>query len=221
MLHPDLFHFLLDLKENNNKPWFDENRARYQSIRESIIAYMEEVIRGITFDTDVMGISASKTLFRINRDIRFSKNKNPYKTNLGAEISPAKSKSDMQPGYYIHFEPEGCFFAGGLYMPDSAQLQAVRQHIDLHAKDLRAITQHPDFVKTFGELKGDRLKSAPKGYDKSHPDLDLLAMKAMYVVHKFEPERVYEADFVDYTLGVLRNLYPLTHFLREALNPKM
>jgi len=218
MLSPDLFSFLSELKENNHKPWFDVNNARYQGLKKNFIAYLEELIEQIVvFDNDIQGTNPSKTLFRINRDVRFSKDKSPYKTNFGADISKG-GKGSWFPGYYVHIEPQKSILAGGAYMPESEQIKKIRNYIDYTGEELLKITQAEDFVKYFGELRGERLKTVPKGFDKEHPQLHFLAMKGWYVFHNVEDTQVLAEDFATYSAKVFAALQPLNQFLITAIS---
>lgn len=216
MLSPDLFLFLIELKNNNHKPWFDANNVRYQALRKEFLTFSEEMIAKIGgYDEAIVGINPKKTLFRINRDIRFSKDKSPYKTNFGASISEGKGDA---PGYYVHIEPDNSFLAGGCYMPMPEDLAKIRNYIDATGNELRKITENADFVREYEILRGERLKSAPKGYPKDHLQADFLAMKGFYVSHKVTDEQVCSADFADYAANVFNALLPLNDFLRTAIS---
>lgn len=216
MISPELFLFLIELKNNNHKSWFDANNERYQTLRKEFLAFSEKLIGKIaTYDETIVGINPKKTLFRINRDIRFSPNKSPYKTNFGASIAHGKGDA---PGYYVHLEPDSSFLAGGCYMPMPEDLAKIRNYIDATGDELRKITEHPDFVREFGVLEGERLKSAPKGYPKDHPQADLLAMKGYVVSQNLTNEQVCSPDFADYAAKVFKALLPLNEFLRTAIS---
>ncbi len=216
MITQDLFLFLIELKNNNHKPWFDANNDRYQALRKSFLAFSEEMIAKVSlFDESIIGINPKKTMFRINRDIRFSKNKAPYKSNFGASISEGKGDA---PGYYVHIEPDACFLAGGCYMPMPEDLAKIRNYIDATGEELRQITENADFVREYGVLQGERLKSAPKGYPKDHAQADLLAMKGFFVSHKVTEEQVCSPDFPEYAAKVFKALLPLNDFLRAAVS---
>lgn len=215
MISPELFLFLIELKNNNHKPWFEANNERYQALRKEFLAFSEEMIAKIgAYDEEIVGINPKKTLFRINRDIRFSKNKAPYKSNFGTSISEGKGDS---PGYYVHIEPDNCFLAGGCYMPMPEDLAKIRNYIDATGNELRQITENLDFVTEYGVLQGERLKSAPKGYPKDHPEAHFLAMKGFFVAHKVTEEQVCAPDFVEYAANVFKSLQPLNDFLRTAI----
>ncbi len=218
MLHKDTLFFLADLKGNNHKTWFDENRKRYDEIRKSLVAFVGLLIEEISvFDTEIAGIDPSKTLFRINRDIRFSKDKSPYKINLGAHIASKASKEVGQVGYYLHIEPEGNFLGGGIYMPEAETLRKIREYVDENGHELRKIISEPTFVNCFGTLQGEKLKGVPKGYSKEHPYAELLSMKDMYALHKISDEVIQSGNLHEEALSVFKALYPLNAFLRNAI----
>ena len=219
MLHQDILFFLADLKGNNHKPWFDENRKRYEAIRKQLIESVEELIQEIQlYDSQIADVNPSKTLFRINRDIRFSKDKSPYKINMGAHIASKSGKDVGQVGYYLHIEPESCFLGGGIYMPQPETLKKMREYVAENGSELRKIISAPDFIQNFGELKGEKLKSSPKGYEKDHTFADLLAMKDMYVLHKIADHDLLSEDFIAKAGKIFQALYPLNRFLREAVS---
>ena len=170
--------FLSDLAKHNKKEWMDDNKKRYNEAKGYVIELVAEVIaQASVFDKSLIGLEPKKTLFRINRDIRFSKNKDPYKTNFGAAIVDGGRKSG-KPGYYLHIMPSENRIGGGLYQPDAAILQKVRQEIDYNGSKIRKIIDNKNFAKIYQEpYGGDKLKTAPKGYPKDHPDLDLLQLK--------------------------------------------
>lgn len=217
MIQAETFNFLRDLKENNHKEWFDANRPRYEAAKANFIQLVDFLIDGIhRFDPGVFGLEPKQCLFRINRDIRFSKNKAPYKHNLSAHIAAGGRKSPFA-GYYIHLEPEQCFLGGGKYRPPSQELKAIRHHIDLNAPELRAILADKTFQETFGELQGDSLKTAPKGYPKDHPDIDLIKRKDFFVSYTFGEAEVLAEDFPEKVVDLFEVMHPMNRFFNEAL----
>jgi uncharacterized protein (TIGR02453 family) len=169
------------------------------------------------FDKSIKGLEAKKCIFRINRDIRFSKDKTPYKSNFGASISPGGKKS-FDPGYYIHIEPGKSFLAGGMWMPPASQLGAIRQEIDYNTKEFKKIISNKDFVKYFGGLDQEgKLQSAPKGYAKDHPSIELLKLKSYIVVHNLKDNEIFSKDLFRNCVSVFKSLYPLDLFLRKAI----
>lgn len=219
MIQPATFSFLSELKNNNNKEWFDENRKRYKAARENMIQLADRLIDGIIeFDPGLMGIEPKKTLFRINRDIRFSKNKDPYKSNFGANMTRGGKKSPYS-GYYFNLEPGNCFVAGGSYQPMPPELKQIRESLEIKAAEFREITSNSTFKSYFGELKGESLKTAPKGYPKDHPDIDLIRRKGFFVVGHLSDEDVMGDQIIDKALKMYEAMLPLNNFLNDAISP--
>ncbi len=183
MLQPSTFKFLKDLKKNNNKVWFDEHRKLYETTKADFYGLADDIISGIaSFDSSIAHLRARDCAFRINRDIRFSKDKSPYKTNMGAFISKGGKKINSA-GYYIHIEPGQCFIAGGFYMPDAPQLAKLRQEIDYSFDTWKKIVEAKPFKKIFTKgVEGiEVLSRPPKGYDESNPAITYLKMKSFIV----------------------------------------
>ena len=217
MIQADTLSFLKELKKNNHKEWFDENRDRYQVARKNFIQTIDRIIEGISeFDPSLDALEAKQTLFRINRDIRFSKNKNPYKENMGAFMARGGRKSTY-PGYYFHLEPGNIFIGGGCYRPAAPELARIRSHIDLEAAKLREITSDKKFISLFEHVKGDELKTAPKGYPKDHPDIDLLRKKSFFVMANLSDVDVLQDTFIEKALDIYEMVYPLNAFLNDAI----
>lgn len=212
------FKFLKHLAKNNSKEWFDENRKQYETSKTEFEQVVKAVIdKSVLFDKELAGIEARKCLFRINRDIRFSKDKSPYKLNMGASINPG-GKKEMGAGYYIHIQPGKSFLAGGCYMPPPEVLAHIRQEIDYNAKDFKKILAAKDFKSYFKNLsdEGDKLKTAPKGYAKDHPELNLLQHKHFIVVHNLKDEQIMDKNFPAYAAKVFKAMHPLNLFLRAC-----
>lgn len=209
--------FLKQLAKNNRKEWFDEHRKTYEAAKAEFEAVVKSVIdKSLVFDKLLVGLEAKKCLFRINKDVRFSKDKSPYKLNMGASINPGGKKS-MIAGYYLHIEPGKSFLAGGTWQPMPDVLAAIRQEIDYNGKDFRKILAAKDFKAYFGGLSDeDKLKTAPKGYEKTHPDIDLLQHKSFVVVHEITDAQVMDKNFPAYAAKVFKAMLPLNSFLRNC-----
>jgi uncharacterized protein (TIGR02453 family) len=209
--------FLKKLKKNNNKEWFDKNRPAYEEAKIEFTAIIENVLNAsVKFDKQLAGLEAKKTLFRINRDVRFSKNKDPYKNNFGASMSPG-GKKGMIAGYYLHVEPGKSFLAGGSYMPEPAHLAAIRQEIDYHYKDFKKILEQKDFKKYFGGLSDEeKLVNPPKGYDKENPAVEILKNKHFIAYHKVSDKDLLSPKFSQYAVAVFKAMHPFLTFIREA-----
>jgi uncharacterized protein (TIGR02453 family) len=183
-----LYAFLTALKTNNNKAWFDENKAEYQELRRFWIDFVASLLTRIKEKhPELNSLEPNKCIFRINKDIRFSKDKSPYKTNFGMQINFLQKK-DLFCGYYLHIEPKNTFVAGGMYMPPSNALSAIRQEIDYNSEEFTAILNQKELIDMFGSLQGDKLVKAPKGYDSDHPLIELLKHKS-FILQKPFPEK--------------------------------
>ena len=209
--------FLKQLAENNNREWFNDNRKWYEESREKLLFLTDVLINEIgDFDPAVRGLQPKDCVFRIFRDVRFSKDKRPYKTNFGSFICKGGRKS-MNPGYYFHIEPGGCFIAGGVYMPPSPVLKSIRNYVADHAEEFLEITSESDFEKQFPEMYDDKLKLAPKGFPKDHEHIDLLKYKS-YIFSKTLADRVVTSDdYIKKVVQFYEQLYPVNVFLYEAL----
>lgn len=211
--------FLTDLAKHNKKEWMDDNKKRYQEAKDQVIQLIGEVLQRIAvFDPGVANIDPRKTLFRINRDIRFSKNKDPYKTNFGASIVEGGRKSG-NPGYYMHIQPGNNFIGGGIYQPLPDMLQKVRQEIDYSGSELKAIIEDKHFSKTYGDPhSADRLKTAPKGYPKDHEFIALLQLKHYVFMRSVEDKELISPKFVQQAADDFETLHPFNQFLSRALD---
>lgn len=218
MIKTETFNFLLDLKENNNKEWFDENRKRYKEVRKDIIAVTDRLLEGMTeFDPSLQGVEPKDCLFRINRDVRFSKNKAPYKTNFGISIAKGGKKSGNS-GYYLNVDPMESFIGGGVYMPPSPMLKKIRNHIDLHGGALQKVLEGKNFKKTYGDIDGGpELKTAPKGFPKDHPYIAFLRKKSFTAIRNISIDDLTSEDMVKTCVDSFEALMPLIHFLNDGL----
>jgi uncharacterized protein (TIGR02453 family) len=193
MLEPQTLKFLSLLKKNNNKPWFDAHRAQYEAARIDYSNFIQLVIDALQkTDTTITGLTARDCLFRINRDIRFSKDKTPYKANFGASIKLGGRKSPFA-GYYFHLEPGQSFIGGGLWMPEAPALKNMRQEIDYNWDEFQSILQEKNFKKTYSDLyKGSEvsLSVMPKGYAKDHEAINYLKLKSFIAETKLADEEL-------------------------------
>jgi uncharacterized protein (TIGR02453 family) len=218
MISKETFQFLKELKSNNSKEWFDENRATYVVLRKEFEDFVNLIIGEIgIFDKEASQTTAKASIFRINRDIRFSNDKLPYKTNFGAFMAKGGRKG-INAGYYIHIEPGECFLAGGIYMPSGPMLKAIRTEIYENIEVFKTIIGQPSFIKHFGkEFWGEMLKTAPKGFPKDFPDLKYLKYKH-YTLVKNEQDSLYlKSNFIDEIREVFRAMTPFNAFLNRAL----
>ncbi len=213
---PATLDFLRDLAANNDRDWFAANKPRYEAARENLASFSQDVIDGLR-KTDMLDtLDGKKSLFRIYRDTRFSKNKTPYKINLGG--SYARTGKLLRGGYYFSIQPGGeTVIGGGFFGPERDDLLRVRREIERDAAPLRAIIGAPDFVRHFGTLAGETLKTAPKGFDREHPAIDLLRYKNFYAVRTFTDREVTAKNFGKEALASLLAIRPFFDYMSEVL----
>ncbi|MCE7060132.1 DUF2461 domain-containing protein [Dyadobacter sp. CY343] len=210
-------HFLSQLAANNNRDWFQENRKHYDAAKadmEKLVGYLIEEVGKFQ---DLGNLQVKECLLRINRDIRFSKNKAPYKNNLSAGIGPG-GKSAGKIDYYLQIQPgDQTFLGGGMWETTSEQLARYRQEIDYNADELKAIIEDEKFRTYFPEIQGDTLKTVPKGYSKEHPEIELLKRKQLFFVHRFTDKEVASRDFGKQVLKGIELLKPFADYMNYVL----
>ncbi|WP_257669959.1 DUF2461 domain-containing protein [Parapedobacter tibetensis] len=219
MISKATFQFLKDLKKNNNRDWFMDNKSRFEEAKADFEEYINSLISQISkYDKGISHLQAKDCIFRIYRDVRFSKDKSPYKTNFGAHITSAKSKSEIhtKAGYYIHLAVGDSMLAGGAYLPPAPWLKNIRAEIDYHGEELKKIITSAAFKKYFKEIEGEKLVKAPKGVPKDHPDIELLKYKSYLAVHKLDDKTVLSKEFVTYSADVFKALKPFDDFLNRS-----
>jgi uncharacterized protein (TIGR02453 family) len=218
----ELVSFLSRLQKNNNKTWFDENRAHYQTLRLQWIDFVQDVIFTIaTFDPAVQHVKPESGIFRINRDVRFSSDKSPYKTQFSAAIS-THGRHGGKPVYYFHLDHAGVLFlAGGLYMPEPPQLQQVRELIATRPDKVDALLRDKTFKKTYPDgIKGDAVKRPPKGFDPDHPHIELIKHKGFTVGSETKLDKTATVDktLLPLVKRQFGGMFPLISFLRQAVS---
>jgi len=220
MLQASTIKFLKDLKKNNNKPWFDGHRKSYEEAKSDFEKFIQSIIdRHSKKDSSLKELRAKACVFRINRDIRFSKDKTPYKTNMGASINRGGKKS-IYAGYYFHVEPGESFVGGGIWIPMAPELKKVRQEIDYNLADFRKIIGSKKFKKVYGNLytgEDVSLRKVPQGFEKDNPSADFLKLKSFLAMKKIK-----DADLQGQTLDLqvleaFDALQPLVEFINKSL----
>ena len=212
--------FLKDLTKNNRRDWFKDHKAEFEKARDEFAQLVYELAEGVAgFDREVKRVLNHKKtvkVFRIYRDVRFSKDKSPYKTNFGGVIGPGSMESG-NPGYYLHITPGESFAGGGLHMPDPKTLARIRASIDKEASSLRKVLNDKNFKRYFKGLDDyDSLKTVPRGFDKNHPAADLLKHKSFTAGKHFTDNQVTKPAFIKETLKSFKALQPLINYLRSV-----
>lgn len=222
MLQASSIQFLQQLKLNNNKLWFDEHRKQYEAARADFINLTSDVLNGIAaFDTSVAHLQAKDCIFRINRDVRFSKNKAPYKTNMAMYISKGGKKALNCAGYYLHIEPGQAFMAGGIWMPMAPELKKIRQEIDYSFADLKKILKQKNFTTTYGDLErgeGVVLSRPPKGYDADNDAIEYLKLKSFIASSTLPDTLLTSKSLAATVVKQFHYLHPFVQFLNQALD---
>ena len=219
MLQSTTLKFLKDVKKNNNKIWFDGHRKQYDTVKSDFLLLVEQLITGIaTFDKPIGNLEAKNCTFRINRDVRFSKNKDPYKSNLAAYFNK-DGKKGIGAGYYLHIEPGKSFAAGGIWMPEPAVLAGIRQEIDYSFIEWKKIITGKSFTKIFTDgIKGEALTRPPKGYDENNPAIEYLKMKSFIVSRAFTDAEVQNKNFTKEVTKKFNGMKPFIDFLNTSLH---
>lgn len=210
--------FLENLSENNNREWFNAHKADYEAARATHIAFTDILINEIrNIDPSVPLVEPKDCVFRIFRDVRFSHNKSPYKTNFGSYISSG-GKNSSKAGYYFHIEPGNIFVGGGSYMPQAEALKAIRDAICETPEEYMEIINDPHFKTTFGDIWGEEVKTYPRGYDKNMKHIDLIKKKSYVGMKQLAPELLESDRLLEEIRDAYEALYPLNRFLNDAID---
>ncbi len=220
MISKEALQFLEDLIANNNTEWMHANKKRYDNYKKDYHSFIASILAAMKpLDPSLEPLEVKNCTFRINRDIRFSKDKAPYKTNMGVWMSQDKNRKNA-PGYYIHFEKGNCFIAGGVWCPEPSELKQIRKEIEFFHDDLEAVLSDKKFTSEFSGLDksdGNMLKKAPKDFDPTHPAIELLKLKSFTASHKINEKDFTDKDFSKKIAKQLIALQPMNDFLRRAL----
>jgi uncharacterized protein (TIGR02453 family) len=199
-INPDVFDFYKSLKENNNREWFEPQKPRFKALESQVKAFAEHIKDTLNQRDEIERVK----LFRIYRDVRFSKNKTPFKTHFG--ISFHRKKPQLRGGYYIHISPEDSFIACGFWAPVKEDLFRIRKELEVDSEEFRGLIQDPGIQKYWGSLEGEEVKTAPKGFSKEHPNIDLIKKKQYLFVKKFSDQEVlndkFQKNIVDHFVAI-------------------
>lgn len=217
MLQRSTLKFLKDLRQNNNKPWFDENKTQYQHAKEDFETLVQQIIDGLgRMDANLEGLKVKDCVFRIYKDVRFSKDKTPYKANMGASFSRGGKKSPYA-GYYFHLEPGGNSFAGGgIWMPEAPVIKKIRQEIDYNFSEFQGVVGQKEFIRYFGKVNGDTLKTAPQGYHEDNPAIAYIKLKSLVTTHNITDDAATQPTLVRDILRTFAVMQPFVNFLNRA-----
>jgi len=220
MLQSSTINFLKDLKKNNTKEWFDANRKVYEAAKQDFLDLTTEVLKGIAAKDETLAhLEPKKCVFRINRDVRFSKDKSPYKTNMGMSLSKG-GKVAISAGYYFHLEPNACFIGGGIYMPMPDDVKKIRQEIDYNWDEFKKIITNKKFVATFGDVSKSSefsLTRPPKGYDENNPAIDYIKLKSWIASTPLKDEELSAKNLAKTIVTIFEALKPLLDFLNRGI----
>jgi uncharacterized protein (TIGR02453 family) len=211
MLTKSTFGFLDLLTKNNNREWFTENKKRFETENNLAKAFFTEVFTNL----EKIDSLEKMQVFRIYRDVRFSKNKLPYKNHFSVGFS--RTKPMLRGGMYLHIENEASFVGGGFWAPNNEDLLRIRKEIELDASDLREIISNTTFKKMFGTLEGEELKTAPKNFDKTHPDIDLIRKKQYLLTRKFTNKEVMSPNFREEVIATFAAMRPFFNYMSDVL----
>jgi len=207
--------FLKTLSKNNNRDWFNAHKEKYIQAHENIIAFADALLAEMNKHDKIETESGKKSLFRIYKDVRFSKDKTPYSCRWSGGFKRATKK--LRGGYYFHIEPGNSFLAGGFWSPEPADIQRIRQDIALAYKDWKKILANKTLTQTFGKLRGEQISSAPRGYAKDHPAIDLLRYKQYILKHDFTDKEVLSHDFLNKLNDGFKKMRPFLNYMSEVL----
>lgn len=212
MLQKSTLEFLTQLKENNNREWFTENKKRFDSEQKTTKTFFTQILT----DLEKIDSIEKMQMHRIYRDIRFSKDKTPYKNHFS--VSFDRTKPLLRGGMYLHIENDASFVGGGFWEPNNEDLFRIRKEIELDASDLKEIITDKTFVSYFGTLEGEELKTAPKGFDKTHPDIELIRKKQFVIRRKFSNKEVLSTNFQEEVLATFKAMRPFFDYMSDVLS---
>ena len=215
-IHSYLFSYLNQLQENNHRDWFNEHKITFKKLEKSFKQNIEDLLVKMRSHDD---IEATK-VFRIYRDVRFSKNKQPYKTHFSAAFM--RRKPHLRGGYYIHLEPNHKSFLGvGFWDPNAEDLLRIRKELEMDAEEFKAVINQSEIKKVWGNIEGESLKTAPRDFDKNHPDIELIRMKQFIFTKYFSDEEVFDADFLEKVNTSFKAIRPFFDLMSDVLTTNL
>lgn len=208
--------FLLDLKKNNNREWFNEHKLEFKAVQSQAKDFYHAIKDNLNKQDEIENFK----LFRIYRDVRFSKDKTPYQPHFAGSFS--RTGKELRGGYYLRIRPGESFLAGGFWAPNKEDLFRIRKEFEFDASEIRKIISEKKFVSVFGDvLEGEELKTAPRGFDKEHPNLDLIRKKGYIAVRKFTDKEVLDNNFLSVVEDSFLTLRPFFNYMSEVLTTNL
>lgn len=212
MVSQNVLEFLKNLEQNNNRVWFQDHKAEFKTLEKEVKSGYQLLFEALKTHDEVDALK----VFRIYRDVRFSKNKQPYKTHFGASIH--RMKPALRGGYYLQIQPNNkSFIATGFWDPNKEDLLRIRKEFEVDAEEMRTILKDKTFKSTWGHLEGDELKTAPKGFDKNHPDIDLIRKKQFIFTKTFTDEEVTSPNFISKINDDFKVIKPYFNYMSDVL----
>ena len=211
MLDPTVFPFLSSLRDNNNREWFKENKGLHDAARKHVVEFTSKLFQGIQDENQL----DSQKVFRVYRDVRFSKNKTPYKSHFG--IGFHRSKPQFRGGYYLHIEPGASFIAAGFWGPNKDDLFRIRKEIEMDHEHFEKVSNASSLIKNWGPMKGEQLKTAPKGFDKEHPGIKQLRFKQFIFTKEISDDMLFDAEFNTWVVAQFNSIRPFLNYMGEVL----
>ncbi len=219
VIHQETFDFLNQLSQNNNREWFNDNKALYLKAQENVSTFADTVITAMNQHDQIENTSGKKSLLRIYNDVRFKKDKTPYSPRFAFGLKRATEHN--RGGYYMHLEPGNCFLGCGFFSPSPVDLLRIRKDIEAYSDDWYAILNNKTFQATYGSLLGDAVKTAPKGFSKEHPAIELLKFKQYIFKHDFTDKEVLALDFAEKTNAIFKVIRPWFDHMSEVLTTNL
>ena len=218
-INSETLQFLAALKQNNNREWFQLHKSDYEKARKNFEEFAGVLLENMkSFDETLRDVEVKQSIFRIYRDVRFSPNKEPYKTNFGMAIAKKGGKISNFAGYYFHLAPDECFFGGGIYMPTPEHLKIIRKEIYYQIKEFNAIIEAPAFRKYYDGIEEiEKLKKAPADFPKDFHYIELLKNKHFFSSHYYNKEDLFKEDFINYTSLGFKAVKPLIDFINFSI----
>ncbi|WP_047415114.1 DUF2461 domain-containing protein [Cellulophaga sp. Hel_I_12] len=210
-IKPEVLHFLSTLEKNNNREWFDTHKVEFKKQEALVKKVFSTIFEKLKVYDDLERLK----MFRIYRDVRFSNDKTPYKSHIAGSF--IRNGAKLRGGYYMHLKPGNSFIAVGFWDPNKEDLFRIRKELELDAEEFRNLISEPNFQKIWGNLEGEELKTAPKGFDKEHKDIDLIRKKQFIFTRKFSDQEVISADFADKILNSFVAIRPYFDLMSDIL----